>query len=259
VIDDILANGRKVYRPEDMGLDEPFIPIEFATAAYRFGHTMVPQKFRVQPGGQKHDVFGTTLGKGFEPLQSADAVIDWSVLLDTGNNNNFECAGEMDAKLASSLLDLPFLPRSLPAFERSLAVRNLLRGQSFLIPSGEQVANDLIDAGAEEVTPDMITDVSKEAKKLGLKAAGTPLWIYLLVEGKEIGRLDRLNAQGGPVFSKGAGLGPVGARLVAEVLIGMLELDERSYLGANRSWTPVDGADKLGANGLTRLYELLTF
>lgn len=57
-------------------------------------------------------------------------------------------------------------------------------------------------------------------------------------------------------FSKGEGLGPVGARFVAEVILGLLELDPRSFLGSNRNWSPLD--DKVGANGVTSLFQLLT-
>lgn len=255
IIDDILANGRKVFRPECMGVNEPFIPIEFAAAAYRFGHTMIPQKFAVKPGGPQHDVFGPTLGTGFQRLANLDAVVEWEALLDSGNGQ-FERAGKLDIKLARMLLDLPFLPPTVPAFERSLAVRNLLRAQSFLLPSGEQIARAMIAAGVEEVDEAMIEKVRELGSKLHLPKA-TPLWLYILAEGQIIGRMD-MGAAGNAKFNKGEGLGPVGARLVAEVLIGLLELDTRSFLGSNRSWSPDDSADKIGANGVKTLYELLT-
>jgi hypothetical protein len=81
--------------------------------------------------------------------------------------------------------------------------------------------------------------------------------VHRLLEGRHVGRMDK-TAQGQPKFSKGEGLGPVGARFVAEVIIGLLELDPRSLLGANRNWSPMDADDKVGANGVTSLYELLT-
>lgn len=252
IVDDILANGRKVYRPEDVCAAEPFIPIEFATGVYRFGHSMIAQEFRVQPKGKKHELFGKVLGNGFQPLDTAEAIVEWSALLDDGSGN-YERAAELDELLAKDLLDLPFIP-SPQAFERSLATRNLLRAQSFLAPSGEQVARAMIEAGAEEITEKMIDDVRQCVDKdLGLPKA-SPLWIYVLVEGRVIGRMDDKNK-----FSKGEGLGPVGARFVAEVLLGLLELDARSFLGRNRGWSPEDSHDKLGDDGVKTLYELLTF
>ncbi len=256
IVDDILSNGRKIYRPECLGTKEPFIPIEFSTAAYRFGHTMIPQKLRVKPKGPQHIILDkdSVLGPGFEPVTSNDSVVEWEALLDCGNGQ-FERAGDVDVKLAKALLDLPFLSDS-PAFERSLAVRNLLRAQSFLVPSGEQVANEMIRAGASEITPEMIEEVQASVKKLKLPK-DTPLWIYILAEGKAIGRMDE-NTKGQKTFEKSEGLGPVGARFVAEVIIGLLEHDTRSFLGSNRNWSPQDTADKIGTQGVTTLYQLLT-
>ncbi len=252
IVDDILANGRKIYRPEHTDSKEPFIPIEFATAAYRFGHTMLPQQVRVKVGGPQHVILdpNSALGKGFEPVTNAAGVVEWGALLDSGNGQ-YDRAGEVDVKLAKALLALSFNPPP----PTSLAVRNLLRAQSFLVPSGEQVAQAMIAAGAGEIEPQMIDAVRDAGKNLGFDKA-TPLWIYILAEGKVVGRMDE-GPQGQKKFSKGEGLGPVGARFVAEVILGLLELDRRSFLGSNRNWSPLD-ADKIGPNGVTTLYQLLT-
>jgi hypothetical protein len=251
IVDDILANGRKVYQPECMGANEPFIPIEFAAAVYRFGHTMIPQQVRVKVGGPQHVILdpNSVLGKGFEPVKDPAAVVEWAALLDSGNGQ-YDRAGDVDTKLARALLALSFNPPG----PTSLVVRNLLRAQSFLIPSGEQVAKAMISAGASEVTSEMIESVRAAGKTLGFDKA-TPLWIYVLAEGKVVGRMDE-GAQGQKKFSKGEGLGPMGARFVAEVIIGLLELDRRSFLGSNRNWSPLD--DKIGMDGVTSLYQLLT-
>jgi hypothetical protein len=253
IVDDILANGRRIYRPEcrDAG---PFIPIEFAAGVYRFGHSMIPQKLRAKTAGPAHVVMdpSSVLGQGFQPVTDDAAVVEWGALLDDGSGG-YDRAGAMDVKLAPALLNLPFLPPSLPAFLRSLATRNLLRGQSFLLPSGEQVAEAMIRAGAAEITPDMIASVREAGEALGF-AKATPLWAYVLAEGAVVGRLGE-NAAGHRKFDKGEGLGPVGARFVAEVLLGLMELDPRSYLGSNRNWSPDD--DRIGS-GVTTLYQLLT-
>jgi hypothetical protein len=74
------------------------------------------------------------------------------------------------------------------------------------------------------------------------------------LEGAAIGRETTAGA-----FEAGEGLGPVGGRIIAETLIGLMELDAQSYLGSNRAWSPNDPKDKLGASGVHSLLELLTF
>src|SRR3546814_20498472 len=87
-------------------------------------------------------------------------------------------------------------------------------------------------AGAEEIgvanplTPDEIatgTD-GEVAKEQGLHAA-TPLWYYILKEAQ--------------VREDGKRLGPVGATIVAEVLVGLVHGDHESYLWQKGTdWTP---------------------
>ena len=43
-------------------------------------------------------------------------------------------------------------------------------------------------------------------------------------------------AESGP--TQGRRLGPVGGRIVAEVLIGLMQLDPTSFLGSNPNWSP---------------------
>jgi hypothetical protein len=54
----------------------------------------------------------------------------------------------------------------------------------------------------------------------------TPLWYYILKEAE--------------VVENGERLGPVGGRIVAEVLIGLLEGDRMSFVRTNPKWTPED-------------------
>ena len=64
-------------------------------------------------------------------------------------------------------------------------------------------------------------------------ATSTPLWYYILAEAK--------------LAANGLHLGPVGGRIVAETLIGLLSADPASYLSALPAFTPFLGTDlKLG-------------
>lgn len=229
VVHDILACGRRFYCPV-----EPHIPVEFAVAAYRFGHSMVPMALRIQEGGPEHELFGPVLGEGFGPLADQASVVDWSTLFFNPDSAGVQHAEKLDTTMAGDLLELPFVA---PGGERSLATRNLLRGNSFLLPSGDKVA---------EVMGRPAAEVDKVVSAVGTLSGGkitegVPLWVYILAEAQEIGRETEPGS-----FDKAEGLGPVGARMVAEVMIGLLELDDRSYLGANRNWLPQPQFDTIG-------------
>ena len=68
----------------------------------------------------------------------------------------------------------------------------------------------------------------------------TPLWYYILREAD--------------VRTGGSRLGPVGARIVAEVLVGLLELDSGSVRHAPGDWQPSASLIELltGARGVGR-------
>jgi len=239
IVSDILGSGRKFYKP----CGGAFIPVEFSVAAYRFGHSMVNQNLMLQSGGDTHSIFSPQFGRGFEKIKNNKQIIDWEVLFDF--DGSYQRSEKLDTKLASILLDLPFIDSGNPA-DRSLATRNLRRGQSFLLPSGESVAAAM---SRDQSEIDNIKNlVSNEAQNHSIDLAnGTPLWYYILAEAQEVGRLDSSGSK------PGDGLGPVGATIVAETLIGILEMDHESYLGSNRDWSPT-----LGSNGEFTMKDLLT-
>jgi hypothetical protein len=90
-----------------------------------------------------------------------------------------------------------------------------MRGQGTGLPSGEAVAREL---GAEPLTADQV----------GLADSGwtgeTPLWFYILRESDALHDGDRL--------------GPVGGRIVGEVLVGIIDSDPASYRSIDPSWEP---------------------
>jgi hypothetical protein len=80
--------------------------------------------------------------------------------------------------------------------------------------------------------------------RLGLEDS-TPLWYYVMHEGAA--------AEGGQR------LGPVGGRIVAEVFIGLLQLDPDSYLSVNPRWRPTLPARAGRVTGDFRMVDFLTF
>ena len=150
--------------------------------------------------------FGQNL-VGFGPLRS-DRRIDLSQVFDIPGRPPAQRAKRLDGRLAASLIGLPQQVTG-PVDENvyhSLAVRDLLRGESTRLPSGEEVAALL---GAEPPVE-------------GGWPHGTPLWFYILKESEQ--------------FGGGTRLGPVGGRIVAEVLLGLLRADPASYLSLQPDW-----------------------
>ena len=74
LVEELLADGPRFYRPEGA----PFIPVEFADAAYRYGHSQIRQLYRLQPDGPLRPVFPDLIG--FGPI--AGRRVDWSLLFD---------------------------------------------------------------------------------------------------------------------------------------------------------------------------------
>ena len=241
LVKDILGNGRQCYQAT---FGDAFIPVEFSVAAYRFGHLMVPQKIQIQKNENALEIFGTFLGRGFQPLSTEKAIVDWLELIESDAGRQVQMAEKMNTKMAPDLLALPFFNPDKE--EVSLAVRNLLRGQTFLLPSGENIARAM---GRSDTEIKAVVDnaVSVAGSEIDL-SAGLPLWFYIMNEAEIIGRE---SASGS--FDRGEGLGPVGGRIVAETLIGLIELDPRSYMAVNRNWEPSDDLN------VSTLIEMLTF
>jgi hypothetical protein len=209
LVAELLSSGRRWYRPDG----QPFIPLEFADAAYRYGHSQIRQLYRVQEGGPARPVFPDLIG--FGPI--GDRRVDWALMFDVPGRPPAQRAKPIDGQLPRSLIELPQAITGAVQEEayRSLAARDLERGQGTGLPSGESVARHI---GAQPLSPD----------EVGLAAFGwegeTPLWLYILREAS--------------VRQDGERLGEVGGRIVAEVLTGIIAADPESYLALDPAWTP---------------------
>ena len=209
LIDDLAATGARFYHPDG----KPFIPLEFADAAYRYGHSQIRQLYQLQPEGPLSPVFPDLLG--FCPV--GEHQVDWSLLFDVPARPRAQRAKPIDGQLPRSLIELPEAIAGAADDDayRSLATRDLERGQGTGLPSGEAVAQLI---GADVLNED----------ELGLRRHGwngeTPLWLYILRESSARHDGDRL--------------GEVGGRIVAEVLYGVIAADPESYLALEPGWTP---------------------
>jgi hypothetical protein len=210
LVAEIAEDGPRHYRPGAT----PRIPLEFADAAFRYGHSQVRDDFELNERSGRLRLFPDLLG--FRPVD-ADRAIDWSYLFDVPGRAPAQRAKRIDGTLAASLIALPQAITGVVEVDayRSLAGRDLQRGHAYGLPSGESVARAM---GEEPLS----------AHETGLGTAGwpgeTPLWIYFLRESEVMGDGERL--------------GPVGGRIVAEVLLGIIDADPASYRSVEPEWTP---------------------
>ena len=220
------------YRPRNP--NRPMMPIEFASAAYRFGHSMVRLAY-IMPTGSvtKTQVFNAAQNDlhGGRPIP-LNLKIDFNNFFDLGvpAPPGRNISRKIDALISASLFVLPVgsvVPVDPPAVT-SLPERNLLRGKRIGLPSYQAVARAL----------GLVPYTNAE---LGLVDPGwgneAPLWFGVLKESE--------------LATGGTRLGPTGGRIVAEVFAGLLDADRDSYFNAPQAWHPA--TEEFGIADLLRL------
>jgi len=207
---ELLNGGPRVYRANG----RPYIPFEFADAAFRYGHSQIRHHYQVNEGFGPCPMFPDLIG--FGPV-APDRAVDWTLLFDFPGGPAAQRAKRIDGRLPGSLINLPAAITGDVEDEayHSLAARDLQRGHATGLPSGETVAGRLRVPAltADEV---LLADHGWHDE--------TPLWYYVLREADVLGDGDTL--------------GPVGGRIVGEVLVGIVDADPDSFRTVEPSWRP---------------------
>lgn len=245
------------FRPQH----DPFMPVEFAGACYRLGHSMV------RPGYRMNDnvllpIFpvppdfpdGLT---GFRKMP-ADRGIDWGRFIDLDvrtydgtdaqNKKRLQFAYRLDTSLVNPLANLPLPVASDPP--HSLAGRNLIRSLRLGLPTGQRVARamrveplrdkDILIGKATGAAGDAVPINDKSLKLGKVFAENCPLWSYILAEAMRNAQPVKIPVKEKVTITTQR-LGPVGGRIVAEVFLGLLFGDPSSFLNVEPLWQPASG------------------
>jgi hypothetical protein len=202
------------------------IPVEFAQAAFRFGHSAVKHKYRLRDNRQVGlaELFGGHGSVG--PLSASDAV-DWAEFLNAGGNRQF--AHLIDTAIVRDLFRVPERSSATfaPAAERDrasegmLPLRTLRRGAASRLCSG-QVAKRCLCAGETGQRAD-VAATQRDRAVYGFEEA-TQLWYYILLEAE--------------LHESGKRLGAVGSRIVAGTIEGALHANRASFVHEAPGWRP---------------------
>jgi hypothetical protein len=267
-VHDLFARGRDFYFPrgfrdKDGAFRDPYIPVEFAAAAFRYGHSQVRSSYQLH-GDYRVSLFARHGGglPAFQPI-SRRHLVDWRYFfeIEEAPPPNFNWSRRIDPLVTAALHELHRANVVGPKDQGSLPARNMQRGRVFFLPSGQAVASEILPVLEQRGALDGRYDGKGHGRKgpggweafllppndrtrYFLGGEETPLWYYVLQEAEVFGvsrrvyytpayaapfrggpRLEPVGyAPGRQGYSEGGrSLGPVGGTIVGEVLVGLLE------------------------------------
>lgn len=294
---DIISNGRDLFFPkgfrdgESDTVKDPFIPYEFALAAYQFTASQIRPSYVMRAGKRprRFDPAALAANRAVRERLRVDDLADWRYFVDVLPEapDGFNFTRSID----------PFIASSGGYWEQrrgapNLAAGILVAGAHARLPDGQQVAQKLLPElrrrgllylwqspdgshGDEDSIWRQYVLAPDRPTRETLGRDGTPLWYYVLQEAEALGAASEFGHSAQPYAQSvrtaarsrpdrrvnataaegGNTLGPVGGTIVGEVLIGLAE-HYALKTGKGLGFQPPIGASAYGERlrfGLTRV------